>query len=136
MLVISGLILFGLANKPTFQINVLKDRSPPFVQLAGGDVRNGYTLKLINKATTARDTVVSISGIPGADFEIIGITKPEGTGSVILPLEQYGVDRFRMLVTAPSANLSHRSSLEITITDPETGEVHTSSAAFVTAGGK
>ncbi|MEH6410701.1 MAG: cytochrome c oxidase accessory protein CcoG, partial [Hyphomonas sp.] len=67
MLAISGLILFGLANKPTFQVNVLKDRSPPFVQLAGGEVRNGYTLKLINKATTTRETVISISGIPGAD---------------------------------------------------------------------
>lgn len=134
MLAISGLILFGLANKPTFQLNVLKDRSPPFVQLAGGDVRNGYTLKLINKATTARETFISIAGIPGADFEIIGVAKPEGSASSRLPLEQYGVDRFRMLVTAPAASLPHRSSLEITITDPETGESHTRSAAFVTAG--
>jgi cytochrome c oxidase accessory protein FixG len=136
MLAISALILFGLANKPTFQINVLKDRSPPFVQLAGGDVRNGYTLKLINKATTARETVISISGIPGADFEIIGVPKTEGAISTRLPLEQYGVDRFRMLVTAPAASLPHRSSLEITITDPETGESHMSTAAFVTAGAK
>ncbi|WP_430405021.1 cytochrome c oxidase accessory protein CcoG [Hyphomonas sp.] len=136
MLAISGLILFGLANKPTFQVNVLKDRSPPFVQLAGGDVRNGYTLKLINKATTARETVISISGIPGADFEIIGVPKPEDAVSTILPLEQYGVDRFRILVTAPAASLPHRSSLEITITDPETGESHTSATAFVTAGAK
>jgi cytochrome c oxidase accessory protein FixG len=136
MVAISALILFGLANKPTFQINVLKDRSPPFVQLADGDVRNGYTLKLINKATTARETVISISGIPGADFEIIGITKPSDAASAILPLEQHGVDRFRMLVTAPGARLPHRSSLEITLTDPETGESHASSAAFVTAGAK
>ena len=136
MLAISALILVGLAKEPTFDVNVLKDRSPPFVQLANGDVRNGYTLKLVNKATTARDTMVSISGLPGAEFEIIGLSKPDGALEMELPLEQYGVDRFRLLVTAPAASLPHRSSLEITVLDPVTGESHTRSAAFMTAGAK
>ena len=136
MIAISALMLVGLANEPTFEINVLKDRSPPFVQLADGKVRNGYTLKLVNKATTARDTIVSISGLPGADFQIIGLAKPDGVQQVELPLDQYGVDRFRLLVTAPGAALPHRSSLDITVVDAETGESHTSSAAFVTAGAK
>ena len=136
MLAISALILVGLAEKPTFQVSVLKDRSPPFVQLADGSVRNGYTLKLVNKATTARNTEISISGLDGVQFQIIGLEKPETGSEVQLPLEQYGVDRFRMLVTAPPAERPHRTSLVITVRDPETGETHTSTAAFVTAGAK
>ena len=136
MIAISALILVGLAEKPTFQVSVLKDRSPPFVQLADGSVRNGYTLKLVNKATTARNTVISISGVDGAQFQIIGLAKPDDLAQIQLPLEQYGVDRFRLLVTAPPADRPHRTSLDISIRDPETGETHTSTAAFVTAGAK
>jgi hypothetical protein len=80
--------------------------------------------------------MISISGLPGAEFEIIGLSKPEGALEMELPLEQYGVDRFRLLVTAPAASLPHRSSLEITVLDPVTGESHTRSAAFMTAGAK
>ena len=136
MIAISGLIIVGLTEKPTFQVSVLKDRSPPFVQLADGSVRNGYTLKLVNKATTARNTEISISGLDGAQLQIIGLAKPETDSEVQLPLEQYGVDRFRMLVTAPPAERPHRTSLLITVRDPETGETHTSTAAFVTTGAK
>ena len=136
MIAISALILVGLAQKPTFQVSVLKDRSPPFVQLADGSVRNGYTLKIVNKATTARNAEISISGLDGAQLQIIGLAQPENDMEVQLPLEQYGVDRFRMLVTAPPTERPHRTSLVITIQDPETGETHTSTAAFVTAGAK
>ncbi|MEJ0042189.1 MAG: FixG Ig-like domain-containing protein [Rhizomicrobium sp.] len=45
---------------------MIRDRNPNFVVLADGSVRNGYTLKLMNHASAARDFYLSIDGVrPG-----------------------------------------------------------------------
>jgi cytochrome c oxidase accessory protein FixG len=51
---IGALMLWGYTSKSTYEFSVLKDRSPPFIRLSDGRVRNGYTLKLVNKSTTIR----------------------------------------------------------------------------------
>jgi cytochrome c oxidase accessory protein FixG len=52
IVLISTLILWGYGAKSTYEFSVLKDRSPPFIRLSDGRVRNGYTLKLVNKSVT------------------------------------------------------------------------------------
>ena len=37
------------AQRPTLEINVLHDRNPLFVRLSDGGMRNGYTVKILNK---------------------------------------------------------------------------------------
>ena len=65
-------MVWGLATKATIEANVLKDRSPPFVQLSDGRVQNGYTLKLVNKLSEPRVMEVSIAGPDGLAFNVIG----------------------------------------------------------------
>ncbi|MEL7541101.1 MAG: cytochrome c oxidase accessory protein CcoG, partial [Pseudomonadota bacterium] len=55
---ISALMVWGLATRATIEANVLKDRSPPFVQLSSGEIQNGYTLKLVNKLAERRTMIV------------------------------------------------------------------------------
>ncbi len=43
------IMLVGLLLRPTLDVNVLRDRNPLFVKLSDGGVRNGYTLKILNK---------------------------------------------------------------------------------------
>jgi len=124
---ISGLIVWGLATKATIEANVLKDRSPPFVQLSNGDVQNGYTLKLVNKLSDPRRMEVSITGIDGLAFNVIGFDHDRAE-PIELPVEPYGVDRYRILISAPLG--APQRQVTITVRDLETGETDTNRASF------
>lgn len=47
--VVCGIMLRNLILKPTLETNVVPDRNPTFVTLSDGSIRNGYTIKLMNK---------------------------------------------------------------------------------------
>ncbi|MCA8902365.1 MAG: 4Fe-4S dicluster domain-containing protein, partial [Hyphomonas sp.] len=130
MLAITALVGFGYFNKSTLEVNVLKDRSPPFVRLSTGDIRNGYTLKLVNKTATTRDIIVTLEGLDNANVQVVGLEDTEN-GPIELNLGAHGVDRFRMLVTRPGGDAQPRVTFTVNVTDVETGEVETSPAVFV-----
>ena len=130
---ISALIAFGLFNRGTFEVNVLKDRSPPFVRLSNGDIRNGYALKLVNKAGEAREMTLTANGIEGLEIEVVGLEAEPGE-DLVLPVASNGVDRYRMLVTVPEGAADGRRYFQLVLTDTETGEVHTNRTSFMAAG--
>jgi polyferredoxin len=102
------------------------------VRLSDGSVRNGYTLKLVNKSTTAQTVNVSVIGLDGAEFEIIGIgTAPHG-GTLTLTPQAHGVDRYRMLVTVPRNEQSEGERLIVQLTDIHSGDTITAAAPFTT----
>ncbi len=127
---ISALILWGYTSKSTYEFNVLKDRSPPFIKLSDGRVRNGYTLKLVNKSTITQAVDVSVQGLGDAEFEIIGIGTAPAGGSLTLTSDAHGVDRYRMLVTVPAGDVADRDNLVVEIVDTDTREKASASAPF------
>ena len=127
---IGTLMLWGYTSKSTYEFSVLKDRSPPFIRLSDGRVRNGYTLKLVNKSTTTQAVNVSVEGLGDAEFEIVGIGTAPAGGSLTLTSEAYGVDRYRMLVTVPAGDEADRDHLIVEIVDTDTGEKVDASAPF------
>lgn len=127
MLAIGGLMVWGLSTKATIEANVLKDRSPPFVQLSDGTLQNGYTLKLVNKLSQPRTMVIEVSGLEELGFSVIGI-QHDGAAPLELPVEAFGVDRYRVLVTAPKG--ASQRQITIKVTDKETGETDTNRASF------
>jgi polyferredoxin len=120
-------MLYGLMTKATFEMNVLKDRSPPFVRLSNGEIQNGYTLKLVNKAKGARRMSISLEGAEGARMKIIGLEN-ERTTQFDVPVAAYGVDRYRVLVIAPGTG--NPNVITFTATDSETGETDSNQVAF------
>jgi cytochrome c oxidase accessory protein FixG len=62
LVIIAALILLGLNARSDLEVNVLRDRNPNFVRLADGRIRNGYTLKIVNKGTIARTFALNVSG--------------------------------------------------------------------------
>ncbi|MEO1553269.1 MAG: cytochrome c oxidase accessory protein CcoG [Pseudomonadota bacterium] len=124
---ISALMAWGLATRATIEANVLKDRSPPFVQLSSGDIQNGYTLKLVNKLAEPRTMIVDISGPEGLSFSVIGFAQ-EGADSIELPVAAHGVDRYRILVTVPAG--APQRQISISVKDAETGETDINRASF------
>ena len=129
MVAITGLMVLGLSTKATFEVNLLKDRSPPFVQLSDGSIRNGYTLKLINKNTTTRDMQISLTGIDDASFSIIGIDTKDVT-SLTVQVPPFGVDRYRVLVKARPAEGRAQRRITFSVTDTETSETQTNRTSF------
>ena len=49
MAVVAAIMLWAWLNRSVLDINVLHDRQPLFVQLTDGGLRNGYTVKILNK---------------------------------------------------------------------------------------
>ncbi|WP_084396676.1 cytochrome c oxidase accessory protein CcoG [Henriciella aquimarina] len=127
---IASLMAFGLFSRGTFEVNVLKDRSPPYVRLSNGDIRNGYTLKLVNKSGEAREMLLLASGIQGLEIEVVGL-EDTADDRLILPVASHGVDRYRMLVTVPEGKADGRQYFRLTLTDTATGEVHTNRTSFM-----
>ncbi len=70
---VSVILLVALFNRSTLEINVLHDRNPPFVLLSDGGVRNGYTVKILNKQHEPRDFALDVRGLPGAQLSILGM---------------------------------------------------------------
>lgn len=106
--VTATIMAFGLSTRSSMEVSALKDRALPFVQLSSGDIRNAYTLKVVNKQHTQRKVTLMIEGLPGATFELIGAGDHAGPGSLVA--EPDAVDTYRLLVTAPAASLLHHTA--------------------------
>lgn len=129
---ISGLMFWGYTSKSNYEFNVLKDRSPPFIRLSDGRIRNGYTLKLVNKATSASTVAISVEGLPGAEFEIIGLGEATQGETLELTSTAHGVGRYRLLVTAPAEGLPPRTVMTVQIENIDSGETAEADAPFTT----
>ncbi len=119
--VIGAIMLYTLATRQDLALAVIHDRNPLAVQLKDGSVRNGYTLRIINKRLQEREFVLSIRGPIGARLEIVG-TPPRADGRSVIAV---GPDQTREL----RAVVSHTGPAPITMapitfsaTDTASGE--------------
>jgi cytochrome c oxidase accessory protein FixG len=70
--VVGFIMLAALVMRPDLDVNVLQDRNPLYVRLSDGGVRNGYTVKLVNRLYLPRALKVSVARLPGARLDIVG----------------------------------------------------------------
>ena len=96
-----AVMLVALLYRTTLEINVLHDRNPPFVQLSDGGVRNGYTVKILNKLHEPRAFALAVRGLEDARLTILGIE--EGA-----PIQVATDDlrELRVFVSVPAAGLA------------------------------
>jgi cytochrome c oxidase accessory protein FixG len=96
-----GLAMLALlTGRDRLDLNVLHDRNPLFTRLSGGEVRNGYTVKILNMVTVPRTFRLTAQGLEGATLAVAGIDAPTGdTAEFTVPADQ--VRQIRVLVTAP-----------------------------------
>jgi cytochrome c oxidase accessory protein FixG len=66
-------MLTALLRRSTLDINVLHDRNPPYVLLSDGSVRNGYTVKILNKLHQPRDFQLATRDLEGAGIAVVGM---------------------------------------------------------------
>src|SRR5690606_4676400 len=72
------LLVYGLVSRDRLEMNVLHDRNQQDVVLSDGSIRNGYTVKLLNKIPEQRTVTVSLDELPGASMNVVGLDHEEG----------------------------------------------------------
>jgi len=70
---VAAVMLFGLARKTVLDVNVVPDRNPLFVQVSGGGIRNGYTVRILNKLHSTREFALSVAGLKDARLTYVGV---------------------------------------------------------------
>ena len=116
-------VLFGLTGRDSLDLNVLPDRNPLFVKLADGSIRNGYTVKVLNRVRETKTYALTVGGLEGVKLSVIG-RKEVDDQSVLLDGEPDQVSTYRLFVTAPADAVDEAvNDLEVVLTDQATDEV-------------
>ncbi|ADZ71630.1 cytochrome c oxidase accessory protein CcoG [Polymorphum gilvum] len=128
---VGALMLYALLSRDFAGISVLHDRNPIFVTQSDGSVRNGYTVRLMNKRNHARSFVLNVEGMPGGSrIEAVGIDQyVDGR-----PFIEVGPDQtreLRVLVHSPAGTKMPPSTpVTFRLTESVMGEVVTTKDYF------
>ncbi|MBU1212395.1 MAG: cytochrome c oxidase accessory protein CcoG [Alphaproteobacteria bacterium] len=120
-----ALMTYGWVNRSELQVNVLRDRNPLFVRLSDGGIRNGYTVKILNKRHDTRTYKLSIEGLPdGAAkprIDIVGL-ESAAPGIAVAP---DNLRALRVYLSLPAAAVSslegEAADLTFVVTDTADG---------------
>jgi cytochrome c oxidase accessory protein FixG len=133
MLLVGAIMTFALMTRSTLDLNVIRDRSPPFVRLADGSIRNDYALKLINMSSQPRRVTIQVSGLQGLHLIANGrAVAADGTISAEAPAD--AVSNIRIHAAAPASTPAGSHPIRFRIVDADTGVSAESASAFLTGG--
>ncbi len=132
MLIAAGLVLH-LATRDRLQINVIHDRNPMFVRLSTGEIRNAYTVRVLNMQLEPRQFRIRMEGLPEGKMRILGLDKP--------PAREFTFDvkgnkarALRVFVMVPGSKVSGRQefgfAIEALDKDGKPTETATNKAVF------
>jgi cytochrome c oxidase accessory protein FixG len=117
---VSIIMLFGLSQKTVLDVNVVPDRNPLFVQLQDGGIRNGYTVRLMNKRQETRSFKLSIANMPEARISFVGI---EGDAPLleVKPDDVRSVKAYVMIPREKAANMPAAVGIAFLVRDAADG---------------
>ncbi|MBX9591296.1 MAG: cytochrome c oxidase accessory protein CcoG [Hyphomonadaceae bacterium] len=126
---VGAIMLVALINRTTLEINVLRDRNPPYVLLSDGGVRNGYTVKILNKLHEPREFSLDVRGLAQARLAIVGMD-----AGAAIRVTTDDLRELRVLVTVPAAELakleSAGTSFALVVRDLASGQATTRTTQF------
>lgn len=67
---VGGIMLYALIFRSPLELHVLHDRNPVFTQLSSGEIRNGYTIKILNKTHEFQTYTLSVKGLDNASIAV------------------------------------------------------------------
>lgn len=123
---VGGLMVWKLATRSDLGVDVLHDRNPMAMPMSDGGVRNGFTVRLLNKQPNDRPVDLSVSGAPGLTLKIVDNAKQ--TQAVVGPDQTL---ELRVLVMAPPDQVPADSiPIVFTARDPNGATTATASDHF------
>jgi len=107
-------MVWHVATRERLDLNVLHDRNPRFVMLSDGNVRNGYTIKILNMMPEPRTVRLTMEGVPGA-YMTTPQAADEPRQALVLDVEPDQLTNQRIFVQTDPAEIAD-SPVEITFT--------------------
>src|SRR4051812_47607271 len=97
-----GAVMLGtLMSRGDVALSVLADRSPLYVMLSDGSVRNGYTVKISNKTPETRQYRLTAAGLPGLRLTLPELgDEAEAADGVEVMVTPDSIGVFRVLLRA------------------------------------
>ncbi|MBZ6379640.1 cytochrome c oxidase accessory protein CcoG [Pacificimonas flava] len=115
-------MLFAVGTRSRIDIGALQDRNPPYVQLADGAVRNGYTVKLRNMQARPREMRVSLVGLEGGVLWTSEGSRELADRDVVTTVPADSVQALRVFVAAPGEGAEREAfGLAVEALDDEGG---------------
>lgn len=108
--IVASFLVGSFAARKDVGLNVIRDRNPVYVMLSNGDIRDGYTVKILNKSRQEKTYILEILGLETPMLE----ETSHNTGfltSLELKVASDEVEDFRIYVK------QHVSDLRLTNTD-------------------
>lgn len=127
MSLVGSLMLAAILLRSETDVNIIHNRSPQYVRLSDGDVRNNYQLKVLNKSHDDRAYVLKVEGVPLRKLTLLAAGDVPVT-SLIVPANSVGEFRAE-LVSGSTGGV--RSPVRFTLIDPATGKVAHHDSYFV-----
>jgi cytochrome c oxidase accessory protein FixG len=88
LVVVSAVMLVAFLTRSDLDMTVLRDRNPLFVTLSDGTIRNGYEIKVLNKAHDERRFRLEIVGLEAPVLSAVGQTEAsEGALAFTVPAD-------------------------------------------------
>lgn len=118
-----GLVMLtALRLRTTLDVSVLPDRNPFFVALSDGSIRNGYTVKILNKLHEPRTFEIKADGLKDARISVAGLNGADAIVSAPTDV----VSEQRVFVSVPASSLSaltpHTELFSLTVRDTQSGQ--------------
>lgn len=132
---VSLVMAFGLLTRKTMEVNVIRDRAPLFVKLSTGEVRNVYTVKVLNKGAQKRNVMIEISGVENAALRADDGKVEDNKLHIIAEPNKMSKNRI-FLVAKPDDQHDTSIDVEVKVTDAATGDVAKSKSVFISGQGK
>ena len=121
--IVGGGMIFQLATRATAGISLIHDRTPLFVTLADGSVRNAYTVRLANKRPDSRPFALTVEGLTGAQVDVVNVSATSDWRPIVT-VEPDTTREVRVLVSVPKGTLKDKSTMiTIRASDLFAGEV-------------
>ncbi|WP_198377128.1 cytochrome c oxidase accessory protein CcoG [Neoroseomonas rubea] len=131
LVVVSLAMLLAFLLRSTLDVTVLRDRAPLFVRLSDGGIRNGYTVKIVNKRREDAPLVLSLQAPEGFRLSVQDADH-DAQGRPLLSRRADGISQYRVLITVPpGARLAESTSVTFRLLEPDGRVAASQSSTFV-----
>ncbi len=127
MSLVGGLMLAAILSRSETDLNIIHNRSPLYVRLSDGDIRNNYQLKVLNKSHFDREYRV---GVDGMAVHGIGLLAAGDAPVRTFTVPANSVGEFRVELFA-AAGPSARTPITFSLTDRASGKAAHHDSYFI-----
>ncbi len=96
---VGGIFLFALLTRSHLDVSVIPDRNPIYVTLKDGSIRNGFTLRVLNKTLRQRTFVLTAHGL--SDFRLSLQGRDQEDQATLLSVAPDSVRTVKAFITVP-----------------------------------